>query len=197
MAQAFRSLVASGKITKDKFEIPTGISIPYDVTGKCDVDYLNPGPVLSPLGQWTMAPYLTTLHGDDKRRQQKDRQRHLHSISLSPPDLSDADKLGGSLWEDREQLTRRSSLSSVSDVSLDYSDIPSQYSACSSECWLSNILQVSSTGLIAESSKLQSKGTPELVQTSLSTTQIYQPLSRRQTRVLCLQAGLPDDPIVS
>ena len=197
MAQAFRSLVASGKITKDKVEIPTELSIPYDVTGKFDVDYFNPGPVLSPIGQMITAPYLTTLHGDDKKRQEKDRQRHLHSISLSPPDLSDADKVGKNLWEDREQLNRRSSLSSVSDVSLDYSDIPSQYSACSPECWLSNIPQVSSTGLLAEFSKLQSKGAPELVQTSSSTTQIYQPLSRGQTRVLCLQAGFPDDLIIS
>ena len=195
-AQVFRSLVASGKITKNKFEFPFGMSIPYDVTGKCDVDCFNPGPVLSPVGQVTTAPYLTTLYGDDKKRKQKDRQRVLQSTLFSPSNLSDVDKLGRSLRENREQLSRRSSLSSVSDVSLDYSDIPSQYSACSSECWLSNVSRVASTALTTEFSKIQSKGISKQVQSS-STTQIYQPLSRGQTRVLCLQAGFPHDPIIS
>ena len=197
MAQVFRSLVASGKITKDKFDIPPGISIPYDVVGKCDVDYFNPGPVLSPVGQPTRAPYLTTLYGDDKKRNQKDRQRYLQSILFSPPDLSDVDKLGRNLREDREQLSRRSSLSSVSDVSLDYSDIPSQYPACSSECWLSNGSQIASTGLTKECSKIQSNETSKQVQVASSNSQIYQPLSHGQTRVFCLQAGSPNDPIIS
>ena len=181
-------------ITKDKFEIPTGMFIPYDVTGKFDVDCFNSGPVLSPVGQFTMAPYLSTLHGNDERRKQKDRLRGLSRVTLSPPDPVE---VGRSLWEERELLTQRSSLSSVSDVSQDHSDIPSRYSACSPECWLSAVPRASSTGWISDFSKLHIKGTSNPAQISSSTTQIYLPLSRRQTRVLCLQAGLPDDPIIS
>lgn len=197
MAQAIRSLVASGKANKEMIEQLIGSSIPYDVTGKIDVDWFNPGPVLSPVGQPTSAPCLTTSHGDENRRKETDRRRHLSSIPLSSPDLSNVDKPDRNLWEEREQLSRRSSLSSVSNVSLDYSDKPSKYSDCSSECWLSTVPRVASTGLIAEFSELQIKRTSKLVQISSLATQIYRPLSLRQTRVLCLQAGLPDDPITT
>jgi hypothetical protein len=196
--QFLRALVAAGKITKDKVEIPTGMSIPYDITGKLDVDCFNPGPVLSPVGQMTMAPHLSMLHGDDKRRIEKDRQRGLNHFPLPPPDLPKADqKDGHDLWEEREQLTRRSSLSSVSDVSQDHSDIPSRYSSCSSECWLSYGSREIFTDSTSDFSKLHIKETPSPVHTSSSTTQIYQPLSRGQTRILCLQSGLLDDPIIS
>ena len=196
-AQFFRALVAAGKITKDKVEIPTGMSIPFDITGKFDIDCFNPGPVLSSVGQVTMAPHLSELHGDDKRRIEKDRQRGLNNFPLSPSDPSKADDEGGrSLWREREQLTRRSSLSSVSDVSQDHSDIPSRYSTCSSECWLSAVPRDLSTGLVSDFSKVRFEETSDLVQTSLLNTQIYQPLSHGQTRILCLRPGAQDDPIV-
>jgi hypothetical protein len=194
-AQVLRALVADGKITDRKIGFPTGLSIPYDVTGRIDVDYFNKGPVISPLGQATMAPYLSSIHGDDKKRQRRDGKRNLarFSLPLPEPKAPEIDGISDTLWDQRERLSRCPSLSSVSDISQDHCDISSRYDLCSPDCWLysdlsdhSNILTEKVRGLSLRAHK------PD---TTSTTAQIYEKVSSGQARILHLEPGLPEEPI--
>ena len=133
-----------------------------------------------------MVPYLTTLHGDDKKRIASSIFIVFHCphrISLMWTNLVGTFGSTGSSW-----ITGRS-CRRCPDVSLEYSDIPSQESAYSPECRLFDSRIPAS---------FRARRPPELVaDIFINDSDLSATFPVDETRVLCLQAGFPHDPIIS
>ena len=151
--------------------------IAVDSIGQIDVEHGNPGPEISPKGQLTFSPYAHLLNSDEiESKKTKERKRTLQSMPLHPPKEAD-DNDPGDLWFERETLSRRSSVSSVSAVS-DMGQPSDEYPLCKDDCWLRRELQPHDSGLSVSGERVKSLSTP---------VGIYEPLKSGETRVLRIQ----------
>jgi len=159
--------------------------IAVDAFGKLDVEYRNPGPEINPKGQLTFSPYAQLLNEEEiKSKQAKERKRTLQSFVLHPPD-DEEDNDSNSLWFEREALSRRSSVSSVSVVS-NRGQPSEDYPACDDDCWLRRELYSHHGATVAPG---------EHVNGPLAPAPIYKPLKSGETRILRLHPVPKDQPI--
>jgi hypothetical protein len=109
-------------------------AIATDVHGEFDVEYNNPGPVISPRNQQTSAPYLSLVNREELAS--KRRLERYRTLCRVP-----ADVMGDEMRAEFRELDDASSVSSVSvtsaqDFRLLVGKDPPPARPCSIDCWL-------------------------------------------------------------
>lgn len=159
--------------------------IAVDVFGQLDVEHGNLGPEISPEGQLTLCPYAQVLNPDELiHKQPTERRRALQSLPLRAPQETDGDDQD-TIWFEREALSRRSSVSSVSAVS-DMGQPFDQYPACTEECWLRKEMRNHESGLPVLGARAESLSTP---------ADIYKSIKSGEIRVVRIKPAPEDQPI--
>src|SRR5215469_2551643 len=175
--QYISDFLRTGNMSQEKF-------IAVDIHGNFDVEYNNPGPEISSEGQLCGSGYLSTFNEEEiasKRR--KTRKRLLTSIPL--------ESLGEDLREEMETLSRSSSVSSVSAISVDQKEPQDGFQPCDGNCWLKNLeITCPNSGdllcrPLASESTLRSEN-----------VQVYTKIEPGYTRILSIKRGQPDQPVI-
>jgi hypothetical protein len=175
--QFLSDFLRTGKMTQDEF-------IAVDIHGKFDVEYNNPGPEISSKGQLCRSGYLSTFNEEEiatKRR--KARKRFLAQMP--------SEMYSGDLGEEKTTLSRSSSVSSVSAISVDQKEPQDGFRPCDSNCWLKK-LEI--RGPHSENRSLQPLASESALRSEKA--QIYTQIEPGYTRVLSVMPGQPDQPVI-
>lgn len=150
-----------------------------DAFGKFDKDYYNTGPEMSSEWHPALNCYNSILNEEElATKRGKARKRILATLPLDPTN-------NGELWSQREALSRSSSVSSVSVVSI-AGEPGSDYQLCSSNCWLRHT--------VSETPPVSIKARAD-VRLSLENPTVYQSIKQAHTRIVCIAPGSFDEAI--